>query len=500
VLVAVLAVLAAVLPSVVSTPPTVVHRVVVVTPAPSPGAPGLTVGGVHCGPGVRQVPWSAYAPMCMPAWHGDNGGATAPGVTATTITLTYRQPPRSTEGELTSLIPPAASGTTQQVIQTMEAEVATFNSTFELYGRRVVLRPYLGRGDVVAELSGTGQAAAAADAAEAVRQHAFADSSGIGATPVYEAALAARQIIGIGPAGLAASGSPYLYSTGPACAKTAEATVRLVEQSLAPTTVSYAGGDLNGRRRVFGLVDARPSASAACTRALTAGLGAIGVRPLTVGPLSLGAPTVTADVRRAVVAMKGAGVTTVLCTTCGPFVPALLTRAAEQIGYSPEWVQSSGLDALGVLQPWSEASHSVALGAPAVALAGTEAEHAFDLSAPAGAKPAPDAADVYAPLVLFFDALQAAGPDLTPSSFGAGLRTLAPSLDGAMFGRWTFGPRAHDPNATYGLVRFSPTVLSPLDQSPGAWVACNGGARYAYAPEEPPQLPRAKPLDCPPAG
>ncbi len=48
------------------------------------------MSGVHCGPGVRQVPWSAYAPWCEPAYHGNNGGATAPGMTGNTITLTYR--------------------------------------------------------------------------------------------------------------------------------------------------------------------------------------------------------------------------------------------------------------------------------------------------------------------------------------------------------------------------------------------------------------------------
>src|SRR5438477_11140252 len=61
-----------------------------ITPAAAPGSAGTAVSGVHCGPGVRQVPWSAYAPLCEPAYHGNNGGATSTGVTASTITITYR--------------------------------------------------------------------------------------------------------------------------------------------------------------------------------------------------------------------------------------------------------------------------------------------------------------------------------------------------------------------------------------------------------------------------
>ena len=54
---------------------------------PGEGQSGTTVSGYTCIPGRRQVPWSLYAPYCVPAWHGNNGGATAPGVTATTINV-----------------------------------------------------------------------------------------------------------------------------------------------------------------------------------------------------------------------------------------------------------------------------------------------------------------------------------------------------------------------------------------------------------------------------
>src|SRR5579864_2190594 len=55
-------------------------------------APGVAVSGVKCGPGVRQVTWTPYAPPCIPKWSGSNGGATAHGVTGSTITLVLRNP------------------------------------------------------------------------------------------------------------------------------------------------------------------------------------------------------------------------------------------------------------------------------------------------------------------------------------------------------------------------------------------------------------------------
>ena len=47
---------------------------------------GLAVSGVRCGPGVRQVPWTHYAHAAFRPGAATTEGATAPGVTATTIT------------------------------------------------------------------------------------------------------------------------------------------------------------------------------------------------------------------------------------------------------------------------------------------------------------------------------------------------------------------------------------------------------------------------------
>jgi len=501
VVVVALVVLGVALPSVVGSPGAPpAARQLTITPAAAPGTRGVTVTGAACGPGVRQVAWSDYAPICEPAWHGNNGGATAPGVTRSTITLTFREASPAEAAQLGSLIPASVSGSSQETVLTMEADIKTFNQDFELYGRHVVLKPYVGEGDFVAELSGEGKQLAARDAAAAARLHAFADSSGLDATPVYESALAARHILGLGvfdgPDTQFLAGAPYLYTTGNVCSKTAQATVQLVARSLAPTPVQFAGGGLNGGKRTFGLVDTNAGTSNGCGQAIVSELKAKdGVTVKRVVHLSLDAPSFQAQVQTAVKELDQAGVTTVLCTTCDPFTPIFLTKAADALGYQPEWVESAFLDSLAALQTPSQALDAIGLGQPSVAATGTEAEYAFDAGAPAGATMVPDFAQVYGPLLLLFDALQAAGPDLTPATFQRGLANLPPSAAGGMFGDWAFGPGSVDPNAAYGVVRWSSTLQSPVNEAPGSWQACNGGVLYPYS-GMPPQLPEGEPLQC----
>ena len=87
--------------------------------------------------GRLSIP-TVYAPPCVPAFQGSNGGATSPGVSATVITVVYYIPP---PGDLASAIEGAA-GTPATNLATAENYVAMLNHVIPLYGRRVVLVPY----------------------------------------------------------------------------------------------------------------------------------------------------------------------------------------------------------------------------------------------------------------------------------------------------------------------------------------------------------------------
>ena len=497
--VALAALLVAVVPS-ASSPRTSTPGRAAVTPALQPGSAGRTVSGRRCAPGVRQVAWSHYAPICVPAWSGHNGGSTSPGVTARTVTVTWRLYPASGQASLGSLVPSADLGTPAEQLATARAFVTTFNRTFELYGRHVVLVPYTGRGDPVAELTGQGQAAAATDAATARRLGAFADSSAWASTPAYEQALAAEHVVGLSlypvPDDVLAAAAPFAYSTAPVCSKTAAATAALVGRSLARTPVAFGAVASDGQTRVFGLVEAGSTDQQACAAGIASALERQdGVTPaitVRVGddPASLGS-----QVDRAVAQLQAAGVTTVLCSTCDAVVAPALTREATMDHYRPEWVQADGPDALGALLDPLQAPRSLSLGVPAAPITRGEVHQAFVLGHPGRSQPAPDAAQLYEPLLLLFDALQQAGPDLTPATFARGLESLPASVPGGVFGGWAFAAGTHDPSADAAVLQWQRLTPSPGSGQPGTWTACNGGTLYPYS-GAPPQLPAGAQVLC----
>ena len=121
----------------------------------------------------------------MPVPTGANGGATASGVTGTTINVVYYQ---AQPGGLASAISSAA-GTNAQALATAQAYVAMFNRVYELYGRHVNLIPFTASG------ADADPVAAHADAVTVAQQlHAFASINGPGETSAYEEELAREHV------------------------------------------------------------------------------------------------------------------------------------------------------------------------------------------------------------------------------------------------------------------------------------------------------------------
>ncbi|MGQ0624531.1 MAG: hypothetical protein ACT4PP_07760, partial [Sporichthyaceae bacterium] len=161
-------------------------------PASGTGAPGSagapeSSGGVraakNCSGGKLQDGNSAYSPPCF-AFSGTNPGATARGVTAEEITVAIRDignPLGDSDSEL------AKTAEAKGILPNPEAQARTraalleyFNSTYQLYGRKVKLVTYKGRGDALKELGGTGQESANADALKVGQEiEAFADLSAV---------------------------------------------------------------------------------------------------------------------------------------------------------------------------------------------------------------------------------------------------------------------------------------------------------------------------------
>ena len=98
----------------------------------------------NCDPetGRITIP-SVYAPPCVPAFSGDNGGATSPGVTADSIKVVSYTPPAN--ADITSALGGAADEP-DQILQTRKDFVAMLQDVSETYGRTVELVEFQGTG------------------------------------------------------------------------------------------------------------------------------------------------------------------------------------------------------------------------------------------------------------------------------------------------------------------------------------------------------------------
>lgn len=128
-----------------------------VATATGPGAAGSPVDGLgrplsgdtsRCAGDGRQVSITRYSPPCIPAFVGDNGGATAPGVTGDTIRIVRY---RGLNGEELD----AVLGTQNlAVTEAEDAEILErfetfFNRHYEFYGRKVELIQYQGQCNII---------------------------------------------------------------------------------------------------------------------------------------------------------------------------------------------------------------------------------------------------------------------------------------------------------------------------------------------------------------
>jgi hypothetical protein len=449
-----------------------------------PGAAGVAVSGMRCGPGVRQVPWSHYAPLCQPAWHGDNGGATSPGVTGDTVTVTFRYAATPAEAALFASFAPSTVGTEAQAVQAMQGFISEFNKNFELYGRHVVLRVFNGKGDVVPEASGGGQAEAEADAATAKSLGAFADVSVLFSTAVYDEALARQQIVAVGgnfePVSTLRQYAPYQFTPGPDCDKASQDGAAIIGRTMAGLPAIYAGDPaMRTKTRVVGFIVPDNPLYAACTAALQ---GQLQTRYHTKFgaqfhyTLDLSGAANSGQYTNVIAQFKAAGVTTIICG-CDPLTPLYLAQDADAENYHPEWFSLGFGDAFSRLPPTDQWSHDVSAGIANVPRTQEESYRLYRKAYPTGEVP-PSYSAIYEPYLLLFDALQAAGPDLTPQSFERGLWSLPPSMPGGEYGDWQFGTATFDPSASFQILWWDPHGTSIQDGKTGTYLPCNAGASY----------------------
>jgi hypothetical protein len=483
---------------------------------------GTTVSGTACTPTTGQFN-GAYAAPCVPKFTGNNGGATYNGVTSSTITLAQIEYPTTSNAQELEAQAAAAGLAPQPVISQVEQTFLNyFNKVYELYGRKVVIQPVQATGNSTEEALGQDQTQACADATTIATQvHAFGET-GIpyeqqagGSAPFSQCAAQEKIVEFEGNPyygeNIFQGENPYVWGTLASCTNIAAQMAEVVGTELAGKKAIYAGPALKNDVRKFGTYIPNVNSYIGCNGSPSS----TEVKLLTTKyhvPLSavdtffhydLDISTFAQSAQQAVVQFKAAGVTTVVLAS-DPFSVGFLTKAAAAQNYYPEWLLegTAGTDTDNYGQTYDQAEVTGHMFGVSEANATSDI---YGPKSPAGilyqkitGHAIPQETDGnYAQLVEIFDALQAAGPDLTPQNLARGMHALpvlgAPSFS---YGRWSWnvsptgqsGAGEHSSLIDARLVWWNPTLTSPVNGMAGSFVAANNGARYGLG-QWPKKLP-----------
>ncbi len=296
--------------------------------------------GPDCDPisGRVRMPIRTAAP-CLPFFSGNNGGATAPGVTAKEIKVVYYQP-QANPATTAALTAAGANNSEAEQEATVRDYVDLFNKHFQMYGRHVTIEVKHGSGDTKDDAAGR---ADAVDVATRIKPFAV---FGSGTTNAFPAELAARKILCIcttsQPQELYERYSPYVgYTTLMASTQGYLHRSEYVGKRLAGRNASYAGDAvMQQRKRVFGLLyyDTADNAYRSGAEFFKKELQSkYGVTLAVVQSTPDDYAAVQEQARSVIGKLIDAKVTSVIMSE-DPISPALLTKEATRQNYFPEWI------------------------------------------------------------------------------------------------------------------------------------------------------------------
>jgi hypothetical protein len=439
-----------------------------------PGLPGSTTGGsagvastasrtASGGSGITncagpQLPGDAYAPPCVGWSGGNNGGATSPGVTATTITLTYRETDLPNIGALVAQMSGGRIHVTEtqaDLERTLQVITQFFNQHFQFYGRKVQVRIFHGQGSLANEVLGGGQEAAQADAIEAADQeHAFGDISGL--TEPYAEALVAHKVMDFNPLYMSADWfaqrDPYAWSVLPDCTKVATAVVEAGVNMLKNQPAVYAGGDLKGKPRKIAIVAPDNPVYQSCENTALSAARAQGFNIADNRSYPLSLDSLQSNAQKLVAEFQNEGITTIVLAS--DLVSGVGFTDADYVGQlmdQAEWAHAFGISFLGPQLPER-------------ADPGYLAYRSVDPNT----DPDPLLVDpLYYAAEQIAIGIQGAGPDLTPETFAAAMHRYQGGPGEA--GSWGFPGGDHSAPQSARIIWWNPKKPSPFDNVAGTY-------------------------------
>lgn len=398
------------------------------------GSGGVQLGKGPCRSDGRMAGIARYMPPCL-SFSGDNGGATARGVTADAIKVV----------RFVSQVDPATQAILKGakladdppvVTRAYQALFSYSNSHYETYGREVQYEEYPASGP------DENDEAMRADAKRiAEEKKAFAV---IGGPKVLGQELAARGVICICTVGLSSQfyreNPPYIFGSLPTADEVALQTGEYIGKRLKGKPAIFAGDDLNpaqgfnGKERKFGLVyiegsNGRVDPEGKRIRdAMVRELARNGVALSAEASYLYDPGRNQADMTTLISKMRAAGVTTVIMVV-DPLSPAIITTEATRQQYYPEWfITGTGLSdtsAAGRIYDRNQWSHAFGISPLWVTwtdVKQSEGYREFHHALP-NTQPGDEGVliNIYrAPVQQVFVGIHMAGPKLTPDTFAQG--------------------------------------------------------------------------------
>ena len=454
--------------------------------APGQGGAGGGGGGAAQGTGCpdrsEQVPGDPYSPPCI-VFEGDNGGATAKGVTDKEIIVSARiLNEKGFQQTLATLAGADIVDEPADVKRTIEALAEYFNRSFQFYGRKLKVVFYDGKGSGTTELQGGGQAEAEADAITSADEiGAFAEINGSSAP--FADALARKKVIAFGTPYLSRNWHverrPYNWSVATDCSIIVESVAEFANKTLAGKPAIYAKGDLKDKPRKFAAFSPENPWYIDCVdQAIKIAEDAGNKVDLRV-TYKLDIDSMSNQAANIIAKLKSEGITTVLCG-CDPIIPVFLSTKATEQDYHPEWVVAgtalSDIDLVAQLYDQDQWSHAFGVSylssfLPIESGIGYSAYKTVRDDEPAFA-----VETIYAQMYMLALGIHMAGPNLTPETYEQGMFAY-PGGTGP-FGTWGFDQDSYTPTQDYRVIWYDPAATSPMNNKQGAYIEAYGGRRF----------------------
>ncbi len=443
----------------------------------------------------EQAPDAAYSPPCF-EFTGDNGGDTAKGVTGDTIEVAYRN---TAEGNVLGLFADLSgmpiNEDTEDLKRTADGLVEYFNENYQLYGRKLELTGYQGRGQLLQELFGGGQEGAANDALKASDEiGAFADITAL--TQPYADALSRNGVVSFGAPYMSREWfekrRPYAWTSTPDCSVVSEMSTEYANKKLLNQPAAFAEGDLKGQERKVAVIAPNNLEYQQC---VATGLQVIRDAGNDIDlelEYVLDFANVAAQAPALLAKLKDNDITSVACY-CDPLMVLSLASQATEQDYFPEWLIGGvgfiDIDLVGQFinsaapDQWKHAFG----GSPSSpqALAGTsEAYKAY--KSVRDDEPSIFVDVVYSQLLPLVLGVQMAGPNLTPETLETGMFSY-PEATG-LAGTWDWSPEHYSPVVDMREIWYDPAAPAPMSGTPGSYV--DNGQRYRLGdiPEGTPEV------------